>query len=540
MGIIKRNAGKLALIALIVFFSLPFIYSNEEEEDFSPFAIKSGLSYQANPISKLANRIASFYGLPKSDLTTTSERVNMNTGENIRHKVSGHKTFNKNQIANNEPGSENQAQEINNTQQGKGKHKAAYNSGYEKYFNKDTKQNDFLQGSVKKTNNTNINITNNVGTSNADTPRNQKAAAAARARSNYEGGDPTIYEPARESPLATTATSVNYNNYIYNKPSNTVAEEYVEIDGDKFKVIQDITGKKYVATAKGHIPYEEVVRNTVSEQEFIRAKKQLVNATDSEIMQYIIAQKQAASANNATAKKNNTRSYRTGVVTGMGNAANKVDNSIKTDTGFDDSAFHEVYEGLRNYKSNGGNISSSGASNSSSYTPSSSSYSGSRGSSSSNYRTSSSNNNYSAVSNANNGIIAGVNLANINSQVTQSVGKSNSADEAKVRPDVNANGEGSLANKYNGERNSNENAQLPTNEVGATNCRSSMGCNNLINDDSADAEKFQETTAQLAGVNGVIIGGGLLGAQVGNLSGLDEMNSSMSNDGQKIKNEEQK
>lgn len=65
MDFFRRNSGKIALLAIIAFFTLPFIYSNEEEEDFSPFAVKSGMSYQVNPISKLASKIASFYGFSK-------------------------------------------------------------------------------------------------------------------------------------------------------------------------------------------------------------------------------------------------------------------------------------------------------------------------------------------------------------------------------------------------------------------------------------------------------------------------------------------
>lgn len=64
MDFLRRNSVKFAFIAIIVFFALPFIYGNEEEDGFSPFAVRSGMSYQANPISRLANRIASFYGLP--------------------------------------------------------------------------------------------------------------------------------------------------------------------------------------------------------------------------------------------------------------------------------------------------------------------------------------------------------------------------------------------------------------------------------------------------------------------------------------------
>ena len=410
MGILKRNAGKLALIALIVFFSLPFIYSNEEEGDFSPFAMKSGLSYQANPISRLANRISSFYGLPQSNLTTTGERVNMNKGESIRNKVSGHRAFNKNYEANSETAPEIQGDELDANPQ-KGGH-SNYSSGYEKYSGKAKKQNNFLQGSAKETNNTNINITNNVNTASANTAApNATRVAAARARSNFEGGDPTIYESARGSALATSATSMSYDNYTYNKPNKAPAEEYVEIDGESYKVVKDITGKKYVATARGHVPYEQVLRNTISEREFFATKKRMVNASDSEVLQYITEQKQAANAKRAAAQKNNTGGYRTGAITSMGRQG-RIDGSVSTDTGLDISSFNEVYEGIKNYKSAGGSISDSGGGTSSSSSSSSSS-GGSRGGSS--------DNNYRGSSGGNNGIIAGVNLANLNRTVTDGV-----------------------------------------------------------------------------------------------------------------------
>lgn len=321
MGILRRNAGKLALIALIVFFSLPFIYGNEEEEDFSPFAVKSGLSYQANPISKLTNRIASFYGLPKSNLTPTSERINMDRGENIRSRVAEHNATHKQHYA---------------------EHK---------------------------------NIQTNA--------QNNAAAAANNSKKlNSFEKDQTIIVPSHSMyENATTATSVNYNNYAYNKKSNDPAAEYIQIGGENYKVIQDITGKKYVATARGHVPYEEVLRSTVSEREFRAAKKRLVNASDAEIVQYVLDQKKAASnAENKTENKANTANTNTagyaatGSATSMGGAA-KVNSSVKTDTGFDDSILSNVYAEIKNInaKSDKPASSSSSSSSSGSYTRGSSS-----------------------------------------------------------------------------------------------------------------------------------------------------------------------
>ena len=299
MGIFRRNAGKIALVALIVFFSLPFIYGNEEENEFSPFAVKSGLSYQANPISKLANRIASFYGLPKSNLTTTSERINMDKGENIRGKVSGA----------------------------------------------------FIKQNAES---------KNV----ADTKQNQSEQILSKKLNSFET-DQTIIVPSKSLyENATTATSVTYNSY--NRASNTPAVEYVQIDGSSYKVVQDITGKKYVATAKGHVPYEQVMRNTVSEREFLAAKKRLVNASDAEVVQYVLDQKKVsdktptANTNNANtanyaAANYNQNNYRDsyaqpGSATAMGGKAVKADTSFKTDTGFDDSLLSNVYAEIKNIK----------------------------------------------------------------------------------------------------------------------------------------------------------------------------------------------
>ncbi len=85
MGFLRRHAVKFAFIAIIVFFALPFIYGNEEES-FSPFAVRSGLSYQANPISRLADRIASFYGFSRGARNESA----VSKTDNIKSKVARH------------------------------------------------------------------------------------------------------------------------------------------------------------------------------------------------------------------------------------------------------------------------------------------------------------------------------------------------------------------------------------------------------------------------------------------------------------------
>lgn len=85
MDFLRRHAVKFAFIAIIVFFALPFIYGNEEEDGFSPFAVRSGLSYQANPISRLADRIASFYGFSRNRDGGLASKTDV-----IKDKVSKH------------------------------------------------------------------------------------------------------------------------------------------------------------------------------------------------------------------------------------------------------------------------------------------------------------------------------------------------------------------------------------------------------------------------------------------------------------------
>lgn len=301
MGVLRRNAGKLALIALIVFFSLPFIYGNEEENDFSPFAVKSGLSYQANPISKLANRIASFYGLPKSNRANVGEINNNNVSSSIRGRVAGHQAFNKQDVS-------------------------------------------------------------NIAAANAQNKNQAALTDDNKQKLNNLEKDPTIYEPARATQMATTATGVNYDRYYYNKPQQAPVVEYVQINGENYKIIKDITGHKYVATAKGHIPYEEVMRTTVSEREFLAAKKKLVNASDAEIVDYVLAQKQGTNRPANTAQPqpaaNNYRdSYsRGGTATKMDNEAVNYGNSLETDTGFDDSILNNAYDEVKNIGINGSDI----------------------------------------------------------------------------------------------------------------------------------------------------------------------------------------
>ena len=355
MSFLRRTIVKLVLVALVVFIALPFIYGNEEKsaEDFSPFSVKSGLSFHDNPISKLANRVASFYGFSQPGIKTVGERVG--TAPNVINGKVRNKTVNKNQVS---------AENVDFVDENKAetpqiyapKHRRPnYNSGYEKYFD----ESNAPAGVLEKENNVNVNITNNINTFAANTSHSARSSSenSSRKYRNYEGGDPTIYEPARGSALATSATNVDYNKYVYNKTSDTPVAHNIQIDGVNYDIVQDITGKKYVVTAKGHVPYDVMLRNTVSEREISAAKKQLVNASDSQIIQYILAQKQAAYEAEQGDKSDGNVRLET-VKDFVGSEA-KGKQYIKTDVGVSDKMIREVYEGLRSYNAKGGNIDTS-------------------------------------------------------------------------------------------------------------------------------------------------------------------------------------
>ena len=269
MGFLRKNSGKVALVVLIAFFTLPFIYGNQEEEDFSPFAVKSGMPYQANPISRLADRIASFYGFSRP---SAGDRTSA-----IKGKVAAHHVFNKE--------------------------------------------------------------SSSAGSTSQD---NTLLASSKRYSSD---------KSSSTQPSTTSAASTSYAN-AYSK-SNSPVKGYVKVNGNDYKVIEDAKGEKYVVTPKGHVPYRELVQNTVSEQEFLAAKKRMPNANDIEILQTLQKEKAKNTANTPAApayQNYQANAYRTGTAGNMGGSS-AISASLK-DKGFDDNALSDAYANLKNINLN--------------------------------------------------------------------------------------------------------------------------------------------------------------------------------------------
>ncbi|MBO7605794.1 MAG: hypothetical protein J6S61_04965 [Elusimicrobiaceae bacterium] len=277
MDFFKRNSGKIALLAIIAFFTLPFIYGDEDEEDFSPFAVKSGLSYQANPISKLVNKIASFYefsnSAPKMDNSKKSGT------DLIKEKVS----FNKDNPFGRQ--AENKTQSQNNT----------------------------LVASSKKVRNLNSSITDSK-----------------RTTSSY-------------------STKPFDNAYVnsYTAKANDPVKGYIQVNGKDYELIEDATGEKYVVTPKGHIPYKELTKRMVSQQEF-NAKKQSTGLDDIEVLRSLQQEKAKQAyigGKNSRNYQNDVTSYRHGTTSNMG-GVNYIHVSTD-DKGFDDNALSDAYANLK-------------------------------------------------------------------------------------------------------------------------------------------------------------------------------------------------
>ena len=236
------------------------------------------MSYQANPISKLANKIASFYGFsrPASQMTASANGM-----DSIKNKVS----FNK----------ENQ------------------------FNHSDSKEPQNLQ---------------NLRNLNKDT-----LVASSR---NFKNFDTNFSD-------SNSLNSQNYNNKnasSNNSYNNNPVKGYVTINGQNYPVIEDALGNKYVVTPKGHIPYKDIMRRTISNEEFMAAKKRLAGASDMEVLAALQKEKEKQALANRQNYQANATGYRNGSATNVG-GTNYARISTQ-DTGFDDNALSNAYADLKN------------------------------------------------------------------------------------------------------------------------------------------------------------------------------------------------
>ena len=68
-------------------------------------------------------------------------------------------------------------------------------------------------------------------------------------------------------------------------PKLPQVKEYIRMDGDTYEVVTDPSGRKFVAMPDGFVPYEKLMADTVSQEEFDAARAQAPHLEDWEIFE---------------------------------------------------------------------------------------------------------------------------------------------------------------------------------------------------------------------------------------------------------------
>ncbi len=95
---------------------------------------------------------------------------------------------------------------------------------------------------------------------------------------------------AKEPPLEfgdiTADSNFSTPSRKFNKePSLPLVKEYIRMDGGTYEVIKGHDGRKFVAMPDGFVPYEKLMADTVSQEDFEAAKKQAPQLEDWEIFE---------------------------------------------------------------------------------------------------------------------------------------------------------------------------------------------------------------------------------------------------------------
>lgn len=96
-------------------------------------------------------------------------------------------------------------------------------------------------------------------------------------------------------------------------PALPEVKEYIRMDGGTYEVIKDHEGRKFVAMPDGFVPYEKLMSDTVSQEEFEAAKKQAPQLEDWEIFEALRSPgglpAYLASGGNSAFYRDNNRGY---------------------------------------------------------------------------------------------------------------------------------------------------------------------------------------------------------------------------------------
>ena len=197
MRVFKSNTTRIVIACFIIFMAIPFIFV-ESSDGVKGGSLSIPMESSANPLSKIIDRIGSFYGFKKKPARAS---------------------FNK-----------------------KGQTLA----------------------SVKR----------------AEKGLPAPSAGVLRAE-NDSLPDMPFGDVSSSSSSAAGGASVSAGR----SPKLPQVKEYIRMDGDTYEVVTDPSGRKFVAMPDGFVPYEKLMADTVSQEEFDAARAQAPHLEDWEIFE---------------------------------------------------------------------------------------------------------------------------------------------------------------------------------------------------------------------------------------------------------------
>ncbi len=197
MRVFKSNTTRIVIACFIIFMAIPFIFV-ESSDGVKGGGLSIPMESSANPLSKIIDRIGSFYGFKKRPARASFDKK----GQTL--------------------------------------------------------------ASVKR----------------AENGLPAPSAGALRAEN-----DSLPDMPFGDVPSASSTSAGGPSVSAGRSPKLPQVKEYIRMDGDTYEVVTDPSGRKFVAMPDGFVPYDKLMADTVSQEEFDAARAQAPHLEDWEIFE---------------------------------------------------------------------------------------------------------------------------------------------------------------------------------------------------------------------------------------------------------------
>lgn len=197
MRVFKSNTTRIVIACFIIFMAIPFIFV-ESSDGVKGGGLSIPMESSANPLSKIIDRIGSFYGFKKRPARASFDKK---------------------------------------------------------------------------------------GQTLASVKRAEKGMPAPSAGAQRAEKDSLPDMPFGDVPAASSAAVSGPSVSAGRSPKLPQVKEYIRMDGDTYEVVTDPSGRKFVAMPDGFVPYEKLMADTVSQEEFDAARAQAPYLEDWEIFE---------------------------------------------------------------------------------------------------------------------------------------------------------------------------------------------------------------------------------------------------------------